>query len=443
MRDASRRAEALASAFRAENEALIALVVGMDEREWASDCPDEGRSVGVVVGHIAEGHLIIGHIVRAIADGRPLPVQAQRTVEQGAAYNARQARRLASVSRDHGLRMLRTNTEQMARFIGRLSDEDLRREAVGVDGLTLADEIERGLIGHLQGHARAIRLAVMEGRASSLGTNSEAADPARLDEVRDEKTRTDESLVDDAHETAREVGRALTDALGEDLVAVYLHGSAVLGGFRWERSDLDLLALSRTALSDQQFGRVVSALVPLPYPANGLEFTLMTAGEASQPELPAPRFQIHLTTGGWHAARKVVDGRLRDGDHDLVLHLAVCREHGEAIVGPPARSSLTALPEPALESAMRDEIGWARENGPPEYLVLTSARAWLFFATHRIASKIDAGAWAAARDAEPAVIEAALARQRGAAATIPTHAAERFAERVERLIRRAEARTAK
>jgi streptomycin 3"-adenylyltransferase len=324
----------------------------------------------------------------------------------------------------------------MTRFIGRLSDDDLAREAVGVPGLTLADAIERGLIGHLQGHARAVRLAVMEGRALSPGTNSEAADPARLDEVRDENTGTGERLVDDEHETARGVGRALTDALGEDLVAVYLHGSAVLGGFRWERSDLDLLALSRTALSDEQFGRVVSALAPLHYPANGLEFTLMTAGEASQPEWPAPRFQLHLTTGGWRAMRNFVDGRLREGDRDLVLHLAVCREHGDAIVGPPPRSSLAAVPEEAIESAMRDEIDWAREHGPLEYLVLTSARAWLFFATRRIASKIDAGVWAAAHDAEPAVIEAALGRQRGAAAAIPTDAAERFAERVERLIRR-------
>ena len=74
MQVASRRAEALASEFRAENEALIALVVGMDERGWTQDCPTEGRSVGVVVGHIAQGHLIIGAIVRAIAAGRPLPV---------------------------------------------------------------------------------------------------------------------------------------------------------------------------------------------------------------------------------------------------------------------------------------------------------------------------------------------------------------------------------
>lgn len=163
---ASRQAEALASAFRAENEALIALVAGMDERDWTRDCPDEGRSVGVVVGHIAEGHRIIGAIVRAIAAGRPLPVQARRTAEQGAAFNARQARRLAGGTKDDGLRMLRSNSKRMARFIERLSDEDLRREAAGVDGLTLADQIERGLIGHLRGHARAVRLALLEGRTS-------------------------------------------------------------------------------------------------------------------------------------------------------------------------------------------------------------------------------------------------------------------------------------
>jgi hypothetical protein len=240
-----------------------------------------------------------------------------------------------------------------------------------------------------------------------------------------------QSFVGDPHEAAGEVGRTLVDALGDDLVAVYLHGSAVLGGFRWESSDLDLLALSRDALSDQQFDLVLAALIALQYPAKGLEFTMMTAGEASQPELSAPRFQMHLTTGGSNAVRSVVDGRRRQGDRDLILHLAVCREHGDTIVGPPAQTALAVVPDDAIESAMRDEIGWAREHGPLEYLVLTSARAWLFHATHRIASKIDAGEWAAAHEAEPAVIEAALERQRGTAAQIRTDAADRFADRVE------------
>jgi hypothetical protein len=245
-----------------------------------------------------------------------------------------------------------------------------------------------------------------------------------------------QSFVGDPHEAAGEVGRTLVDALGDDLVAIYLHGSAVLGGFRWESSDLDLLALSRVALSDQRFDRVVDSLATLQYPAKGLEFTLMTTGEASQPELSAPRFQMHLTAGGSNAVRNVVDGRLREGDRDLILHLVVCRDHGETIVGPPPQTSLAAVPDDAIESAMRDEIGWAREHGPLEYLVLTSARAWLFFATQRIASKIEAGEWAAAHDAEPAVIEAALERQRGSTTTIAGDAADRFADRVERLIRR-------
>ena len=243
-------------------------------------------------------------------------------------------------------------------------------------------------------------------------------------------------LATDAHEAARGVGLALMEALGEDLVAVYLHGSAVLGGFRWDRSDLDILALSRRALSDQQFDQVVRALASLAYPANGLEFSMMTAGEASQPEFPAPRFQLHQTTDGWDRSGKVVDGRAREGDPDLILHLAVCRERGVALVGPPPRTSLAPVPDETILSAMRDEIRWAREHGSPEYLVLTSARAWLFFATHRIASKIEAAEWAAERDTERGVIEAALARQRGAEAAIPRDAAERLAEHVERLTER-------
>lgn len=237
--------------------------------------------------------------------------------------------------------------------------------------------------------------------------------------------------MEDAHEAGREVGRALIEALGDDLLAVYLHGSAVLGGFRWDRSDLDILALSHGALSDRQFDRVVQVLAPLSYPANGLEFTLMTAHEAARPQLPAPRFQLHQTTNGLERDGKAVDGREHDGDPDLVLHLAACRERGSTIIGPPSRSSLAAMPAEVIASAMRNEVRWAREHAPLEYLVLTSARAWLFAETRRIVSKIEAGKWAAERYAEPAVLEAALARQRGATtATISKAAAERFAEHV-------------
>lgn len=241
--------------------------------------------------------------------------------------------------------------------------------------------------------------------------------------------------LEQAANTARAGAGALKKILGDDLLSVYLHGSAVLGGFRWDRSDLDLLAVSRSTLSDAQVGAVGDALVSLPYPANGLEFSLLTAREAAAPELPAPRFQVHVATKGRGHAPAVIDGRMRVGDRDLVLHLAVCRARGRAITGPSPLETLGQVPEAALMSAMRDELDWAGRYAPLAYLVLTSARVWLFGETRRIASKIEAGEWAAQRYAEPNVIEAALAHQRGASDEIEPEAAQRLAEYVQRLAR--------
>ena len=101
-------------------------------------------------------------------------------------------------------------------------------------------------------------------------------------------------------------------ALGPELTGAYLHGSGVLGGFDAERSDLDVLAVSRQPLSDDALHAVAEALGAGSYPANGLEFTLLTVNEAGQPQMPAPRFQLHRTTDGWDRRAKVVDGRTRE-----------------------------------------------------------------------------------------------------------------------------------
>ena len=95
--------------------------------------------------------------------------------------------------------------------------------------------------------------------------------------------------------------------------------------------------------------------------------------------------------------------------------------------------ALAAIPDETVLSVMRDEIEWAPTRPPLDYLVLTSARVWLFAETRRIASKIEAGRWAARRYPQPAVIEAALALQRGASVEVQPEAAERQAAPVERL----------
>jgi len=223
--------------------------------------------------------------------------------------------------------------------------------------------------------------------------------------------------------------------IGPELVGAYLHSSAVLGGFDPRRSDLDIVAVSCRALSDEDLHDLADRLGAGSYPANGLEFTLLTADEASQPQMLAPRFQLHRTTDGWDRRAKVVDGRTREGDPDLVLHLFVARDHGRALVGPPARDVFGEVPRSAVIAAMKNELAWASAHALREYLVLTACRAWFFHALDRVASKVEAGRWAAGRYERPDVIEAALVRQTGAGAPdIADAESERLVTYVERVL---------
>lgn len=228
---------------------------------------------------------------------------------------------------------------------------------------------------------------------------------------------------------------ALVRALGGNLLAAYLHGSAVLGGYRPDRSDLDILGLTEGALADEELVAIAASLTGGVYPAKGLEMSLLTKEEASRSDLRAPRFQMHITTGGSSGVTRLVDGRNREGDRDLVLHFAVCRLRGLTLLGPPPEATLAPVPAARVRSAMLDEIAWATVSAPPEYLVLTSARAWLFCETGRIASKVEAGEWAARRYPEPAVIDAALTCQRGGEATIDRKAATDLARYAARMLR--------
>ena len=51
-------------------------------------------------------------------------------------------------------------------------------------------------------------------------------------------------VVAELDEYVVEVGRRLSTAVGEDLVGVYLHGSAAMGAFVPSRSDVDILAVT-------------------------------------------------------------------------------------------------------------------------------------------------------------------------------------------------------
>jgi hypothetical protein len=220
-------------------------------------------------------------------------------------------------------------------------------------------------------------------------------------------------------EYARLVGRAATAAAGNQLVAVYVHGSAVLGGWVPDRSDVDILLLAGDEVdhsSLEGIGLALASTASACPSRKGLESSVVLAREAAEPRPPWP-FLLHVTTGG--GAPAIIAGADSPGDPDLLMHYAVCRAAGWAVQGPPARAQIGAVPREVILAYLADEAGWGLENAPEAYAVLNACRAIVFLADGQIVSKVAGGQIALRRGLGPAaLIERALAQQEGLAAEV-------------------------
>jgi streptomycin 3"-adenylyltransferase len=217
--------------------------------------------------------------------------------------------------------------------------------------------------------------------------------------------------------------------LGEALVGVYPHGSLMLGGWRRERSDIDVLVVVDRPLTQSEKSLLADGWSEesLPCPAIGLELSVVTSAAISRPP-SRPAFELHVTTAPQD--RKVIDGDGHPGDLDLVLHFAVARSLGH--------EGFAEVPEDLVLTRVADELDWAAEHAPSEYAVLNACRAWQYAVDGTLVSKVDGGRWAEQRlsGSDRDLVRAALALQSGdTTAPIDPTVAAAFALRVRDVIR--------
>jgi streptomycin 3"-adenylyltransferase len=208
--------------------------------------------------------------------------------------------------------------------------------------------------------------------------------------------------------------RVLAARLRDELVGVYLHGSAVLGGWHPDRSDVDVLAVCAAPVGHDRLHELARELsvrsLPCPVDA-GLEFGLVTAASAAEP-CAEPRFELDLTTSAG-AGDKPTLGSDGAGHADYLMHSAVCRARGRALAGPPPATVFAEAPARLLDAAFAGELRWGAATASPTYRVLNASRAWRFAAERELVSKIDGGEWALGRGEGDEAIRTALAHQRG------------------------------
>jgi hypothetical protein len=157
----SRRAFAVAERVEDGVRALIAFAKVLSETQWQTRIPRDGRTIGVVVYHVASVYPLEIQLVQRLAAGHPVTGMTADDVNEG---NATHAEMFAAVTKEVALSLLRYNAAAAATAIRALSDEQLDRAApvslYGDAPVTCQFLLEDRVLRHSYHHLARIRMAL-------------------------------------------------------------------------------------------------------------------------------------------------------------------------------------------------------------------------------------------------------------------------------------------
>jgi len=117
----SNRADALADRIEAGAAALATFADTLTDAEWRTAQPRDGRTIGVIVHHVADIYPVEMDVVRMISGGQAAPV----TWDAVAELNAKHARANAAPVKADTLALLKANAKKVADEVRRMSDAEL------------------------------------------------------------------------------------------------------------------------------------------------------------------------------------------------------------------------------------------------------------------------------------------------------------------------------
>lgn len=156
----SKRAEALATRLAQGANELATYAEGLTPQQWAAPVKGEGRSVGVLVHHVANMYPLEMQLAQTISAREPI---VGVTWDAVAELNANHAHEHAEPDRNETLQLLRQNSTTAAATTRTLTDEQLDtavpNSLYGDAPMTLQLWLEDHPISHSYKHLVAIKMA--------------------------------------------------------------------------------------------------------------------------------------------------------------------------------------------------------------------------------------------------------------------------------------------
>jgi len=157
----SKRADALANRIEEGAQALASFAEVLSDEEWKTIVPNDKRTVGVLVHHVASAYSGEIDLAQTLASGDPVAGVTWDMIDQ---INAHHVQEHGSVDQGKTVAMLRQNSKVAADAVRAFSDEELDRAAqisLNADApLTTQFFIEDHALSHSFHHLANIRAAL-------------------------------------------------------------------------------------------------------------------------------------------------------------------------------------------------------------------------------------------------------------------------------------------
>jgi hypothetical protein len=155
------RSSALADRIEQGAGALAAYAEGLSDEQWRRPVIPDGRTVGVIIHHVASVYPLEIQLAQVLAAGNPITGATWAGIAEMNAHHALDQR---AVTKAETLALLRLNSQVAAEAVRALPDEDLDRAApvsLNADApLTAQFFIEDHALRHSFHHLARIRAAL-------------------------------------------------------------------------------------------------------------------------------------------------------------------------------------------------------------------------------------------------------------------------------------------
>jgi streptomycin 3"-adenylyltransferase len=189
------------------------------------------------------------------------------------------------------------------------------------------------------------------------------------------------------------------EILEDNLVGIYLHGSAVMGCFNPDKSDIDLIVVINDKMDNATKRAFMNMVVDQnkETPAKGIEMSIVTRDVCNPFVYPTP-FELHFSAMhlGWYGDNPDDYIRKMNGtDKDLAAHFTIIRKRGECLFGQAIEEVFGEVPEQDYMDSIWEDIVDAPEDiaGNTMYLTLNLARVLAYCKDKLILSKKEGGEW--------------------------------------------------